>query len=73
MCWGNDLFYKNDYRPVAKDHCPSCSSKTRKSLSMTTLVNRKEHLFKEDLLVASTYVCFSKVCIKFYKGSWVQH
>ena len=38
MCWGIDTFYKNKYRPVAKNHYPSIlsrASKTRKSMNMS--------------------------------------
>ena len=38
MCLGIDLLFKNEYRPVIKNYCPSIfgySSKTGKSMSVS--------------------------------------
>ena len=48
MGWDIDLFFKSNYEPVMKDHCPgilSCSSKGRKSIKMSTSAGKTEHLF----------------------------
>ena len=48
MGWDIDLFFKNNYEPVTKDRCPgilSCSSKGRKSISMSSSAGKIEHLF----------------------------
>ena len=50
-----DLFFKRNYEPVMKDHCPgilSCLSNGRKSIKISTSTGKTEHLFTEHLLVA---------------------
>ena len=48
MGWDIDLFFKSNYEPVMKDHCPgilSCSSKGRKSIKMSTSAGKTEQNF----------------------------
>ena len=48
MGWDIDLFFKKNYEPVTKDHCPgilSCLCKGRKSIKMSTSAGKTEHLF----------------------------
>ena len=48
VIWYTDLFFKKNYRPVAKDHCPSilrCSSKGKKSIKMSASAGKTEDLF----------------------------
>ena len=43
-----DLFFKRNYEPVMKDHCPgilSCLSNGRKSIKISTSTGKTEHLF----------------------------
>ena len=48
MGWDIDLFFKMNYEPVTKDHCPgilSCFPKGRKSIKMSASAGKTEHLF----------------------------
>ena len=48
MGWDIDLFFKRNYEPVTKDHCPdilSSSSKGKNSIEMSTSAGKTEHLF----------------------------
>ena len=52
------LFFKNHYRPVAKNHYPAileCSSQTRKSMKMSTSSRKKNIVFKEHLQMAASF------------------
>ena len=48
MCRDIDLFFKNEYRLVAKNYCSNtccCVSKAKKSMNMSISVSKTEHLF----------------------------
>ena len=52
------LFFKNHYRPAAKNHYPAileCSSQTRKSMKMSTSSRKKNIVFKEHLQMAASF------------------
>ena len=48
MSWDINLFFKIEYRPVAKNYCSNrfcCFCKTRKSINMSISASKTEHLF----------------------------
>ena len=51
MWWGMDQFFKNKYRPMERNHCfstLSCSSKTSKSMNISTSTSKNEgHILKD--------------------------
>ena len=59
MCWGIDMFFKNNYGAVIKNHCSgilSCSCKTRKSIKYRHQLAEKNNFLAKHLLVAASYL-----------------
>ena len=62
-----DLFFKRNYEPLTKDHCPSILivlSKRRKSIKMSTSASNTEHFFYKT----TPSGCLLKLCSQTFKA-----